>query len=124
MTKSIATVSIDVEIIEAARKAGINISEAAEWGLASRLGVGRKKKPELSFLDDIAPDVLAMAAKAMLAKRRRTTKDEYAPPLYEPPTEEEKQAFARGWLKNNGKRNATNNTVLAVVERLEGLHEI
>lgn len=42
MTKSNVTISVETEIVEAARKKGVNISEACENGLYAALG-DRKK---------------------------------------------------------------------------------
>jgi len=40
MTKSNITVSVETEIVEESRKKGINISEAAEAGIANAVGMG------------------------------------------------------------------------------------
>jgi hypothetical protein len=53
MTKGLITVSVDVGIIEEARRKGINISEAAESGIAQFSGQSIQRIQKLSKVVDL-----------------------------------------------------------------------
>jgi len=53
MPKSLTSVTIDTEILEEARKRAINISEAAERGIAEASGQSRKAIHKQSKVDDL-----------------------------------------------------------------------
>lgn len=62
MTKSNITVCVETHIIEEARRKGINISEACEGGLLTRIGL--KREPQRTAGDEIA-DLAAKLPEAL-----------------------------------------------------------